>query len=144
MKGNSTVTYISYGVMPIFQNDDGSREYLLLESNDGFWGFPKGTPENGENPKTTASREAFEEAGLRLKPEHLSFSVHYSYQQPVKGVVSTKKVVLFPVWVPEKKVSLQPSEIKSHRWALYEEAIQLVNLQDLPQCLKQVELHATV
>ncbi|HUY88082.1 MAG TPA: NUDIX hydrolase [Pirellulales bacterium] len=44
----------------------GALEFCLITSlNKGRWGFPKGTIDPGETYLGTASKEAYEEAGLR-------------------------------------------------------------------------------
>ncbi len=50
--------------------------FLLIRTSDGErWGFPKGWIESGESLRITASREAFEEAGVsgQVSPEPVAF-----------------------------------------------------------------------
>lgn len=44
---------------------------LLVQSRGNFWGFPKGTMENGEKVKDCALRELKEETGIELNKEDL-------------------------------------------------------------------------
>lgn len=45
--------------------DRGSRSILLVKSyNNGPWGFPKGSAEEGETAEVTAQRELLEETGF--------------------------------------------------------------------------------
>lgn len=123
----------------MFINDSGGKEYMLLESVEGFWGFPKGTPEVGERPEDTAIREAFEESGVVVAKDDLKPPVQYEYKQPVKGAMSTKRVVLFPVFVESRQVIIQQKEIASYEWVPFDRAIQLINLPTLFDALVKVE-----
>lgn len=134
-------TITSYGIIPVIQKEDGAKQYLLLQNNGGFWGFPKGHPEQDETPQQTAIREAREESGLRVSLDALTFSVAYSYQQPIGEAMQTKQVVLFPVLVPVGEITIQPSEIRDYRWAAYQDAVALINVPDAIQALRQVEQH---
>ena len=51
----------------VFTKDNGIVNYVIVESNDGVFGFPKGHTEAGESEHETALREIFEETGLKLK-----------------------------------------------------------------------------
>lgn len=130
--------HVSYGVIPVFKGRQGD-ECLLLESIDGYWGFPKGHAEPGEKPKDTAVRETYEETGIIINKNELNFSVDYSYGQVINGSWQTKQIVLFPVEVTSKKVALQNSEIQSHKWVRYDEALSLVNLPDMAQALERTK-----
>jgi bis(5'-nucleosidyl)-tetraphosphatase len=52
----------SAGIVPVRKNENGT-EYLLLRSY-GYWDFPKGRLESGENHLEAALRETDEESGL--------------------------------------------------------------------------------
>lgn len=131
--------YISYGIIPIFITEGNVKEYMLLESVEGFWGFPKGTPENDETPEDTAIREAFEESGVVVAKEDLKSPVHYEYKQPVKGVMCTKRVVLFPVFVYSREATIQQKEIARYEWVSFDRAINLINLPTLFDALVKVD-----
>lgn len=134
-----TNKHTSYGVIPICVNKEGTKEYLLLQSHGGYWGFPKGGPEAGEVPKDTAIREIFEETGITVKESQLTSSIKYCYEQPIEGLNQTKCVVLYPVRLVVKNVSIQQKEIAESRWVSCEEAISLINLPSIAEPLKQVE-----
>jgi bis(5'-nucleosidyl)-tetraphosphatase len=133
--------HISYGVIPIFKDEEG-YQYLLLQNQGGYWGFPKGHVEAGESPKETAVREAYEETGIKVNINDLAFSVSYSYEQPIDNKMQTKQIVLFPAVVASQKVAIQNSEIRSHEWVTYDKAISLVDLPDFAQALREVENHS--
>lgn len=61
-----------------------NRIFLIQRKNtnwaEGYWNFPGGLVEKDESPRAAATREIFEEAGIKVDPENLTFvqllSVH--------------------------------------------------------------------
>lgn len=49
----------------IYAEEAGARRYLIIESTEGVYGFPKGHMEKGETELETALREVFEETGIK-------------------------------------------------------------------------------
>ena len=47
----------------VFTRIDNEIKYLIIESEEGFYGFSKGHMENGESEHETAHREIKEETG---------------------------------------------------------------------------------
>ena len=52
-----------FGMVIVRREGKGLR-YLLLHKGGGYWGFPKGRPQPGEDQLTTAKRELAEETGI--------------------------------------------------------------------------------
>ena len=50
----------------VFTREDGKIKYLIIQSKEGVYGFPKGHMEPGEREEETALREIWEETGLRV------------------------------------------------------------------------------
>ena len=66
----SHIPFIQTGAAIIIRNEKG--QILLQERTDrNKWGLPGGCQDLGEDLKVTAIREAFEETGIKLKPENL-------------------------------------------------------------------------
>lgn len=64
------IPFIQTGAAIIIRNENG--EILLQERTDrNKWGLPGGCQELGENLKTTAVREAYEETGITLDSNNL-------------------------------------------------------------------------
>ena len=64
------IPFIQTGSSLIVRNEKG--EILLQQRSDnGRWGLPGGCQDLGENLRTTAVRELFEETGIRVKEEDL-------------------------------------------------------------------------
>lgn len=129
----------SYGIIPIYKTDNGTKLYLLLQSPDGFWSFPKGHPEDNETPEESAIREAYEETGIVLSKNELGEQVQYEYQQPIKDIMQTKRIVLFPVLLKSRNVTLQASEIVHHEWVPFDKVASLVGVDSIQEPLSQVE-----
>ena len=73
----------SYGIIPIFKNKDGFYVLLVKNSKGGHWGLPKGTPEKDEKPIDTATRELFEETGIKnidVKKD-VTFDEKYNFEK---------------------------------------------------------------
>jgi ADP-ribose pyrophosphatase YjhB (NUDIX family) len=62
--------YIGVGATAVIQRDDG-RLLLIQRQEDGYWAFPAGFSDLGENVAHTAVRETLEETGLRIRPERI-------------------------------------------------------------------------
>jgi 8-oxo-dGTP pyrophosphatase MutT (NUDIX family) len=65
------------GVHLVLTNSHG-QVLLLQRANTGFadgdWSIPGGRLDNGEPLPAGAAREALEEIGIRIEPDHLAFS----------------------------------------------------------------------
>ena len=51
----------------VFTEEQGCIKYLIIQSNEGIYGFPKGHMESGEREEETALREIFEETGVHVR-----------------------------------------------------------------------------
>jgi len=131
----------SYGIIPIYQNSDGKSEYLVVQNHGGFWGFPKGGPNDNEEPADTALRELKEETGISVDPSSLNDSISYEYEIQKDDGPKHKKVCLFPVVVNNKAVNLQESELQNYRWVKFDEALELIDLDTLKNSLENIKLY---
>ena len=116
----------SAGVVVVRRFDDGLR-YLLLRCF-GYWDFPKGEVEPGEDPLRTARREAAEETGLT----GLDFrwgDVHVETPAYGKGKVARYYLAESPAGEVDLPVSpaLGMPEHQEYRWATVAQAQTLVN-----------------
>lgn len=62
--------YIGVGATAVIPGADG-RLLFLQRSEDGYWAFPAGFSDLGENVAHTAVRETLEETGLHIRPERI-------------------------------------------------------------------------
>lgn len=64
------IPFIQTGSSVIVRNETG-KILLQQRSDNGKWGLPGGCQDLGENLKTTAIRELFEETGIQIKENEL-------------------------------------------------------------------------
>lgn len=126
----------SYGIIPIFQNKEGKKEYLIVQNHGGFWGFPKGGSDESETAEQTAIREALEETGIKTNSEKLREPISYTYEV---GPEKSKKVTLFPVFVDNKTVTLQENELQRYEWVNLDQALKMIDLDNLKHRLLEIE-----
>ena len=138
MSGKGDDIILSYGVIPVYIDSKGNKEYLVVKNHDGFWGFPKGGADNDETPAETASRELKEETGLIVVANNLIENVSYEYKMPTPNGTKDKTVYLFPAIVDTKEVKLQQSELKNYKWATLETALELIDLKTLKDAIKRM------
>ena len=77
------------------------------------WELPGGGIKRGEEPRAAAAREAREELGVDIAPEHWrvlgSFVAH--------GYGRTVTISCFEAWPGTRALTLDPGEIAAARWA---------------------------
>lgn len=129
----------AYGVIPIFKNEDSSKDYLIVQNHDGYWGFPKGGANANEAPKEAALRELLEETGIVVTPEDLGESISYEYSMPTSEGIKDKIVYLFPANVSSKDVTIQNVELKQYKWAKIDEVLKLIELDSLTRKLEAID-----
>ncbi len=128
----------SFGVIPL-RNENGNWEVFLIQHNrSGYWGFPKGHAEKGENPRQAAFRELKEETNLDL--------IELLQEDPLKEqytfILERKRVfkqVHYFVAIVGGAVKLQKQEIHDGQWIPFAQAIARVTHQEGKTLLVQVE-----
>lgn len=93
-----------------------------LSSDQEYWTFAKGTPENGETPIDTAIRETREEVGIVFQEvqKEPTFTSAYRFEQ--EGKEFDKKVTYFLGFADDSTFSIQEKEIKEAKWFSIEDA----------------------
>lgn len=118
----------------VFREKNGRKEYLLLmQRRSGTWSMPKGHMEMGEDERTTAIREIYEETGIKVKlyPDFREETVYRISN------VKSKNVVLFLAKTDETPL-IRECEISDYRWLDAEEAKKILNL-DYAEIIDKVE-----
>lgn len=119
----------------VFTRVDGEIRYVLAQSIEGFYGFPKGHVEPGETEQETALREIREEIGIR--PTLIDgFRVVCEHPLPKKpGVI--KQVVYFLAEYADQEIVFQKEELLRAPLVSYEEAMALFTFDNSKQTLTQ-------
>ena len=115
----------------IINNDN--KVLLVYEKNSHFWGFPKGHVEGNETEIETAVRECKEEVGLDV-------IIDVNKRYPTKYIIDNKvkKTVIFYLAVAKKKrIVLQEEEIEKYKWCDFDEALEMLNYNNLKKVLKK-------
>lgn len=107
----------------VFTRQNGIPLYVIVQSKEGFFGFPKGHTEANETEEETALREIKEETGLspslipgfRTEDEHL---IPFTHKEPVM-----KHIVYFLAEYKDQSPKPQEEEISAIRLMPYEEAM---------------------
>lgn len=105
----------------VFTRICGESCYVIIESLEGYYGFPKGHCEAGETEQETALREVREETGLRVD---ILPGFRYVDEHPIPskpGVI--KQIVYFAAEYADQKIRFQADELRSARLMTFEEAL---------------------
>ena len=124
---------------------DNQIRYVLVESLEGYHGFPKGHAETGETETETALREVYEETGLRvsIKDGFRTMDEHPIPQKP--GVV--KQIVYFLAEYQNQPIRYPESELLSAGLYTFREAMQILEFESSRRILREandslVHIHA--
>lgn len=114
---------LSAGIIPVLRNEN---LYLLLRAY-RYWDFPKGIVEAGEDPLAAATRELFEESGLKQPRfrwgQDFIETERYSYGKIARYYLAE---------VTDEKISLLENPVSGRRehdefrWVTYDEASKLL------------------
>ena len=121
----------------VFTRQNGTPLYVIVQSKEGFFGFPKGHMEGNETEEETALREIKEETGLsvtllprfRTEDEHL---IPWTHKEPVM-----KHIVYFLAEYENQSPTAQEEELSSIRLLPYEEAMALFQFESSRRILTE-------
>lgn len=134
---------MEYSAGAIIFYDDKKQsiiKYLLLYSiglkGKGYWGFPKGHIEEGEEPTATARREIMEETNINELEFIPGFKQRerYFFRQDNKMIY--KQVIFFLVQSKSQQVKLS-FEHNDFIWLPFEQAVKKVSFPSAKQILKK-------
>ena len=119
----------------VYTKANGTIKYLLVQSLEGFWGFPKGHMEEGETEEQTALREIKEEVGLNVTL-HKGFRTTDEHGIPGKPGVM-KQIVYFCAAYDQQPFTPLASELAGAALVTYEEALRLFQFESSKRILKE-------
>ncbi len=105
-------------------------EFLLLRNKRGFWGFPQGHKERGENDIQTLQREVQEETGIvNLEIHQYIGKIQYKYFR-ADGLRSEKEVKFYFATTSTREVIIS-NEHEDFKWTNYLDALSLLDHRQL-------------
>ncbi len=131
----------SFGVIPFYKNEDGSVDFCLVCHKAGHWSFPKGHPEEGEDPLETALRECMEESGIahvELMEQPFYERYTYFYKDQHLNVHKTNTFYLGEVTEkPEDRPHNFKDEIPDIGWFNAEETLEKLTFPETKEMFKE-------
>ena len=121
----------------VFTEVDGERKYVVIRSNGGDYGCPKGHMEAGETEEMTALREVREETGLAITLLE-GFRQEEWYDLPNKPSVR-KQVVYFLGKYQGQELKRQEAEISGIYLLPYGEAVERLTFGQMKEVLRNAE-----
>jgi len=110
-------------------------KFLLLKYRKGYWGFPRGHIEPGEDSKTAALRELKEETGLEAAKVFDGFKEIVGFFFRNEGKIVHKDVTFYIAEMKEGEVKL--TEHLDHGWFEYNDADKLLQFKNDREVLKK-------
>lgn len=112
----------------IYRKTEEGIKYLFLYRRGGYWNFPKGHFERGEDSRRTAIRETEEETGiksseLKIEPNFKTY-VKFHFFHEGKKIFDT--VILYLAQTHKAEISISPREHSGFAWFLYRDAIKVL------------------
>jgi 8-oxo-dGTP pyrophosphatase MutT (NUDIX family) len=128
---NRTI-YIQSGVIPyIFKN--GRLKILLITSMvKKNWIIPKGIVENDMDPRESAMKEAFEEAGISGDIEN---EIVGEYEYEKWGGLC--QVTIYPCLVNRVYDDWPEKNVRQRKWCIEDEAVQNIQNRELKRIVKK-------
>ena len=120
----------------VYTKINGTIQYVLVQSLEGLWGFPKGHMEKGETEEQTALREIYEEVLLKVNLIK-GFRTTDEHAIPNKENV-IKQIVYFCAEYYNQDIIPQDAELVKASLVTYEKALQLFEFESSKRILKEV------
>ena len=117
----------------VFTKIKNKFKYLIIQSINGIYGFPKGHVEDNETEIETTLREVYEEVKLKINVIE-GFRIIDEYKIPKKDIVKT--VVFFLGEFYDQKYQIQLEELLSAVLVDYETAMNLLQYESSKKILK--------
>lgn len=122
----------------VFTRTDAGIRYVIIQSLEGYYGFPKGHCEAGETEEETALREVYEETGLRVRivPGFCYVDEHAIPAKP--GVI--KQITYYAAEFENQEIRHQKEELLDACLMEFEEAMQAFQWESTKTILGQANV----
>ena len=121
-----------------YKRIENANYYLIIKSQNGEVGFPKGHMESGESELETAIRELKEETGVDVKVIQ-GFRRQIEYE--LRRVPDTiKQSVYFLGECTSDKIICQEAEVAEASFISYEDALKILTFEETKNILKDAEI----
>lgn len=132
--------HCSYGII-VFRKKGEDLEFLLVKNkNTDYFGFPKGTPKEGETPEETARREFQEETGLKA-PAMLSeetFTEEYDFKNSEEKTIHKINTYFLGELVSLEVIGDVFSDIEEALWVSEVEVSQTLTFEEGREVYREV------
>lgn len=107
-----------------------NNKVLLIQQNDGFYGFPKGHMENNETEIATAIREVKEETNISIliNPQY-----RYFLSYIVRSTINKEVVYFLGKVLDDSHIIKQEQEIKDIFWCEIEKVEEVLTFENLKE-----------
>ncbi len=129
MAESEIITEMSCGAV-VFARYNGNIQYVIIRSQSGIYGFPKGHIEQGETQRETALREILEETGLSVNLID-GFKAEDCYSYVDDGEERRKQVIYFLATYSDQAPIVQETEIAG------------IHLMDFKTAMKALQFEST-
>lgn len=120
----------------VFTIINNSIKYVIVESKEGYYGFPKGHMEKNETEKETALREIREETGLNVDIID-GFKTEAFHTFKLNTETRMKHVVYFVAQYSNQSPSAQISELNSINIIDFDTAISIFQFESSKRILRE-------
>ena len=126
--------YIKSCGFVVYSSIDGEDHYLIIKSNNGDVGFPKGHREAGESELETALRELSEEVSLEVNVVE-GFRREIRYKLSIDHDAVKQAVYFLGYCKDTGKLKRQESEVADARFVSLDEAMSALSFEDTRRIL---------
>jgi len=121
----------------VFTRENGEIRYVIVQSLEGYYGFPKGHMEAGEGEEETALREIYEETGLRAAIL-AGFRAVDEHPIPQKAGVM-KRIFYFVAEYRDQTIRYQEEELRAACLMTFAEAMAAFQFESSRRILREAD-----
>lgn len=130
----------SYGII-VYRKKGEDLEFLLVKNkNTDYFGFPKGTPEEGETHEETARREFQEETGLKAPSDFApeNFAEEYDFKDSEGKIIHKINTFFLAEMIIEEKVGEIFDDIEEVLWVLEDRVPETLTFEEGREVYREV------